>query len=92
MQTSHLYPKCTSLPNRRQLRGLKVREPESGQVAILTREGGETVDDDYKLGEDEGEGFAEEDEVGIARSCRVATEEIRSEGRDVLGDIARCCA
>ena len=43
-----------------------MRKSQSGQVAILTREGGKAVDHNSELLEDECESGAEEDEVCVA--------------------------
>jgi len=63
---SHLQPQSCTLANCRQLCRLKVREAQRGKVAILSREGGEAVDDDREFLKDEGECRADEDEIRVA--------------------------
>ena len=69
----YLQPKRCAFADRGQLRRLKVRKAQSGQVAILTCERGEAADYDRKLLEDESESGAEEDEVRVATKTGLKT-------------------
>ena len=66
-----MQPKRCALADRGQLRRLKVRKAQRGQVAILTCERGEAVDYDRELLEDESESGVEEDEVRVATIKRL---------------------
>jgi hypothetical protein len=61
-----LQPQRCTLSNGGQLRRLKVRKAQRGQITILSRESGEAVDHDRKFLENESEGSADEDEVRVA--------------------------
>ena len=63
---THLQPQRRPLPDRRELRRLEVREAERGQVAVLARKRRKAVDHDGELPEEEREGLADEDQVGVA--------------------------
>ena len=65
-EKTHLQPQCRALANRGQLRGLKVREAQRGQVTILTRENGKAVNHDRQLLEYEGQSGADENKVRVA--------------------------
>jgi len=70
-ERTYLQPKRCTLANCGQLRRLKVRKAQGGQVAILTRERGEAVDYDREFLEDEGESSTDEDEVRVATIMRL---------------------
>ena len=57
---THLKPKCRTLADRRELRGLEVGEAEGRQVAVLGRKCGEAIDHDGELLKEEGECLANE--------------------------------
>jgi len=65
-----LQPQRRTLANCGQLRRLKVRKAQRGQVAVLARKRGKAVDHDREFLEDESESGAEEDEVGVASMTR----------------------
>jgi len=66
-----LQPKRCALADCGQLRRLKVRKTQCGQVAILARERGEAVDHDREFLEDESESGMDEDEIRVATIMRL---------------------
>jgi hypothetical protein len=65
-----LQPQRRALADCGQLRRLKVRKAQRGQVAVLARKRGKAVDHDREFLKDEGESGAEEDEVCVASMTR----------------------
>jgi len=61
-----LQPQCCSLANRGQLCGLEVREPQRGEITVLSCKDGEAIDHNGKLFVDEGQRSSNEDKVCIA--------------------------
>lgn len=66
-----MQPKRCALADCGQLRRLKVRKAQRGQVAILTCERGEAFDHDREFLEDESESGTDEDEVRVATIMRL---------------------
>lgn len=60
-----MQPQRCALSNGGQLRRLKVRKAQRGQITILSRKSGETVNHDREFLENEGESSADEDEVRV---------------------------
>jgi hypothetical protein len=69
---TYLKPERRALTHCRELRGLEVREAERRQAFVLFCKGGEASNDDRELFDEQGEGFADEDEVRVAGLLSIA--------------------